>query len=133
MSRPRAGNRLSEWQKAALSNAILTVVQREGGYGRVVSETGLRQPLVSLALHRRLVTRTDGVVRLFEYLAIDRRSEQRSEQDDGADREQRLLGLLAGLSDGSFDADQRLEAMLAALNQFSKKSGGTARDDATVE
>ena len=133
MSRPRAENRLSEWEKSALSNAILAVVQREGGYGRIVSETGLRQPLVSLALHRRLVTRTDSVRRLFEYLAISRGAEQRSEQDDGAEREQRLLGLLAGLSDGSIDADQRLEAMLAALNQFAKKAGGTARDDASVE
>src|SRR4051812_386800 len=111
MPRPLAKNRLEEWEKSALSQAIQRYIFEHGGYASLVRNAEVRQPVVSLALHRRLVTRTDAVKRLFEFLKIVGPASA-PEKADERDREQHLLGLLVGLSDGSALADRRLETVL---------------------
>lgn len=111
----------------ALSQAIQAVVISKGDYSSVVKGARVRQPVVSLALHQRLVVRTKAVERLFEFLRLSRPSrgkhrrppQARAAPLDDSTRKERLLGLLDGLSDGSEAADRRLAGMLAALHQFS--------------
>lgn len=123
----------------ALSQAIRATVLREGGYGSIVRGAEVRQPLVSLALHRRLVVRTENVDRLFEYLQLNvsDTTAAPAKQDDNADgraankpssrssRRERLLGLLANLSDGSDAGDERLASVLAALSNFASVERGS--------
>lgn len=124
MSRPRAENRLSEFERTALSLAIRSIVVLEGSYVSVVRGARVRQPLVSLALHQRLVVKTPAVERLFEYLGIEGRADaavttDAGELPGGRDiRASKLVGMLEGLSDGSKAADNRLAAILAALRAF---------------
>jgi hypothetical protein len=124
MSRPRAENRLSENERAALSQAIRSIVVHEGSYVSVVCGAQVSQPVVSLALHQRLVVKTPSVIRLFEYLGIGRLTSGTAQIDEPAmltgkvDRVRRLVGMLEGLSDGSREADERLATVLAALQGF---------------
>lgn len=125
MSRPRAENRLSEIERTALSQAIRAIVISEGNYGSIVREAAVRQPVVSQALHRRLVVRTEAVDRLFEYLlpnssaSIASGADEKLTDDRVAPvRRERLLGMLEQLSDGSNAADERLASVLAALGAF---------------
>jgi hypothetical protein len=125
---------MTEAERVALAQAIRTVVLREGGYGSVVRKTGVRQPLVSMALHQRLVVRTAMVERLFEFLNVKVPERGQGEELDQADLQGgkkedvtgKLLGLLSGLSDGSRAADERLAALLAALKDFAahEREGG---------
>jgi hypothetical protein len=123
---------MTDGERTALSQAIRATILREGGYGSIVRGTGIRQPLVSLALHRRLVVRTENVDRLFEYLQPNMSDvmSAAAETDDTAagrpagkasgrtSQRERLLGLLANLSDGSDAEDERLASVLAALSNF---------------
>ena len=107
----------------ALSQAIRAIVVNEGNYASIVRGAGVRQPLVSLALHRRLVVRTAHVDRLFEFLNLTRsrmREVDAAFETDEEGRTKLLLGLLVGLSDGSAASDERLAAVLAALKGFSE-------------
>jgi hypothetical protein len=124
MSRPRAENRLSEFERVALSQAIRATVSHEGNYTSVVAGAKVAQPVVSLALHQRLVVRTPAVKRLFEYFGIS--AEPRNgvtgaaaeNSDERSLRALRLAGMLEGLSDGTKEADERLATILAALRGF---------------
>jgi len=125
MPRPRAENRLSEIERTALAQAIRAVVLTEGGYASVVRNCRVRQPVVSLALHRRLVMRTDSVDRLFEYLKPQGGADEPQDENRPHDRRERLLGLLANLSDGSDVEDERLSTILAAIESFARSSHGS--------
>lgn len=126
MTRPRAENRLSEAERTALSQAIRSVVLHEGNYRSVVRGAGVSQPQVSLALHRRLIARTATVERLFEYLQVrvptgkEPPSDAKTTDNEIYARNERLVGLLGSLSDGSQEADDRLAVVLAALQGFSR-------------
>ncbi|WP_019832407.1 hypothetical protein [Sphingomonas sp. PR090111-T3T-6A] len=116
---------MTEWERTALSQAIRKTVISQGNYSSIVRETAVRQPVVSQALHRRLVVRTQAVDRLFEYLLPNSSPSPASDQDDksAADedalrRRERLIGMLDRLSDGSDEADDRLASILAALGVF---------------
>lgn len=124
MSRPRAENRLSEFERVALSQAIRATVSHQGNYTAVVAGAKVAQSVVSLALHQRLVVRTPAVERLFEYFGIS--AELRNgvagasaqSSDERSLRALRLAGMLDGLSDGTKEADERLATILAALRGF---------------
>lgn len=121
MPRPRVENRMSETERTMLAQAIRAVVLTEGGYASIVRNSGVRQPLVSQALHRRLIVRTKNVERLFEYLDLSVAEPSANLAHASAeDRRERLLGLLANLSDGSDVEDERLSNVLAALNTFAR-------------
>jgi len=114
---------MSDAERATLSQAIRSVMVRQGSYVSVVQGARVPQPVVSLALHGRLVARTPSVERLFEYLGIAPGGSgasstlgDASPNDDA--RIRRLVGMLRGLSDGSKEADDRLAAVLAALQGF---------------
>lgn len=126
MPRPRAENRLSETERTALAQAIRAVVVAEGGYASVVRNSGVRQPVVSLALHRRLIMRTDNVERLFEYLKPKAGAGEPKDEVRSHDRRERLLGLLANLSDGSDVEDERLSNVLAAIESFARSPQGSS-------
>ena len=117
---------MSEREKAVLSQAIRAEGLRDGSYAAVVAGADVRQPVVSLALHRRLVMRTDAVDRLFKYLRISGEChEQVSDHGDPTPelraRVEALVGLLDPLRDGSEDVDERLANLLAALAQFANR------------
>ncbi len=106
-----------------LSQAIRSIVAHHGTYVSVVRGAKVTQPVVSLALHQRLVAKTPAVERLFEYLNIEPQvgdaptgDAATSIEADG--RTHRLLGMLEGLSDGSKEGDERLATVLAALRGF---------------
>lgn len=122
---------MTEAERSALSQAIRATVILEGSYSSVVREAAVRQPVVSQALHRRLVVRTEAVDRLFEYLLPNlsfSKTLDAAEKSSGGDgsapaRRERLLGMLDQLSDGSGAADDRLASVLAALGAFVGPSG----------
>ena len=124
MSRPRAENRLSEFERVALSQAIRATVSHQGNYTAVVAGAKVAQPVVSLALHQRLVARTPAVERLFEYFGISTEAGNAlppataENSEERGRRAQRLAGMLDGLSDGTKEADERLATILAALRGF---------------
>jgi hypothetical protein len=122
---------MTDGERTALSQAIRATILREGGYSSIVRGAQVRQPVVSLALHRRLIVRTENVERLFEYLQPNMSDVRTAALPDEADgdavsdghsgsviRRERLLGLLANLSDGSDAEDERLASVLAALCNF---------------
>jgi hypothetical protein len=117
---------MTETERVALSQAIREVVISKGNYSSIARETAVRQPVVSHALHRRLVVRTPAVDRLFEYLLPNSDPSSLSNQGGksvGGDeavpeRRERLIGLLDRLSDGTDAADERLASVLAALGAF---------------
>ena len=93
------------------------------------------QPLVSLALHGRLVLRTAAVDRLFEYLGIRPEQSEDAEAIDLAqptDRPERRIGaimrLATSLSDGSDAADRRLSSLLQAIGEFAAEATPSDRD-----
>ena len=114
---------MTELERTALSQAIRETVISEGNYSSIVRGAAVRQPVVSQALHKRLVVRTEAVDRLFEYLlpkskrSAASRPDERSAVDEEWRRE-RLIGMLDRLSDGSGAADARLASILAALGAF---------------
>lgn len=130
MPRPRAENRLSESERSALAQAIRAVALAEGDYASVVRNSGVRQPVVSMALHRRLVMRTENVDRLFEYLRPKAGAGEPQEEVRPYERRERLLGMLANLSDGSDLEDERLSTILAAIESFARSPQGSAAKSA---
>jgi hypothetical protein len=109
---------MSERERAALSLAIRATVQRDGHYGAVVHGSGVPQPVVSLALHRRLVMRTEKVERLFEYLRPPPDGEPATEvQARRIERVGKILDLVDGLG-GSQASDENISALFAALSNL---------------
>jgi hypothetical protein len=129
---------MTDRERTSLSQAIRATMLREGGYSSIVRGAEVRQPVVSLALHRRLVVRTENVDRLFEYLRPNMADATKAAAEPaeafgdtaagvppgGVNRRERLLGLLANLSDGSDAADERLASVLAALGNFADGEHG---------
>lgn len=123
---------MTESERSALSQAIRETVISQGNYSSIVREAAVRQPVVSHALHRRLVVRTEAVNRLFEYLLPNWSPSPVQDQDgtptqgeeEAARRRERLIGMLDRLSDGSDGAEDRLASVLAAIGAFAGSGSG---------
>jgi len=111
-----------------LSRAIAARRLTDGNYAEIIAGAKVRQPVVSLALHRRLVLRTESVDRLFEYLGVDVAAPAANgaadalvpglpDQGMGS-----LMQLVAALSDGSDGGDHRLASLLKAIRDFASEA-----------
>lgn len=130
MSRPKAKNRLTERERIELSRAIAGRIAVTGTYADIYRELKIRQPVVSLALHQRLVTRTATVRRLFEYLNIQADEPVDDIEPDASDgrpavshtTEERIpaeaLEAVMRLSDGTPQQDGELIELLMAIRRF---------------
>jgi len=109
---------MSDRERFALSQAIRATVLRDGHYGAVVAGAKVPQPLVSLALHQRLVMKTEKVARLFEYLQPAIESEPAVEVlANRSKRIGRVLDLVDGLGSGPA-SDENIAALFAALSNL---------------
>jgi hypothetical protein len=126
---------MSDRECLALSQAIRATVQRDGNYGAIVRGAGVSQPFVSLALHRRLVVKTEKIGRLFEYLQLSVDSEPAVDKEvERAERIERLLTLVDGLGASNGASHERICALFAALgnlfqtNETALTEGVSGRD-----
>lgn len=77
MPRPGLGDKLSEAELANLSAKVRSGIEAYGTARKFAEALGLRPPLLSMALHGRLVARTEATRRIsnFEIIAGDSESE----------------------------------------------------------
>jgi hypothetical protein len=120
---------MTDSERTALSQAIRETVARDGNYASIVNGAEVRQPLVSLALHRRLVMRTDSVERLFEYLHLPMAGSTKylltageASQEIGrrsrAERVEHLLDLLDRFGGDPAATDETMASVLATLGSL---------------
>ncbi len=129
---------MSHRERTLLSPGLAARALRDGNYASIAVGANVRQPIVSMALHQRLVVRTTAVTRLFEYLGIEAgdpeierqlvggsdakadQSENSSKDDTGGERFVDLVDAVRTLSDGSDEQDIRLVEFLSALRRFAR-------------
>ena len=100
----------AELQALLAATVSSGVSQRQIAFG-----AGVKQPMVSLAMHGSLIAKTANIEKLFEYLRRMPDVAPAWDKDTVPPPAPRLADVLAKLSDGSPDGDARLANLLEAV------------------